>query len=73
MSDIHVEAPLTGTIWKVLVKEGDSVSEDQPVAIIEAMKMEIPVVANDAGVVRAVYVKEGDAVSEGDSVVTLAE
>lgn len=71
MSDIQIEASLTGTIWKVLVQEGETVAEDQAVAIIEAMKMEIPVVASDSGVVRIVHVKEGDAISEGDSVVTI--
>lgn len=73
MSDIQIEASLTGTIWKILVREGETVSENQTIAIIEAMKMEVPVVASDSGVVRIVHVKEGDAISEGDSVVTIAD
>lgn len=72
MAQHDIQADVTGSIWKILVKEGDSVAEDQIVAIIEAMKMEIPVVASDSGVVVTVHVKEGDAITEGGSVVTLS-
>lgn len=72
MAQHDIQADVTGSIWKILVKEGDSVAEDQIVAIIEAMKMEIPVVASDSGVVVTVHVKEGDAIAEGGSVVTLS-
>jgi acetyl-CoA carboxylase biotin carboxyl carrier protein len=67
-----IQAEVTGTLWKILVKEGDIVAQDQTIAIIEAMKMEIPIVASDSGVVVAVHVKEGDPISEGGSVVTLS-
>jgi len=40
-----VTAPVTGTVWKIQVKVGDSVAEGQPLVILESMKMEIPVEA----------------------------
>ena len=51
---------MAGTVWKVLVKEGDTVEEGQEVMILESMKMEIPVEAEEAGVVKRVVVNEGD-------------
>lgn len=55
-------SPLAGNIWKVLVEEGQKVEVDEPVVIIEAMKMETVIAAPMAGTVKAVYVKPGDAV-----------
>lgn len=73
MSEYNVEASVTGTVWKVLVAVGDSVTEDQPIAIIEAMKMEIPVIATDAGTVLKLHVAEGNSVAEGAPVATISE
>lgn len=72
MAQHDIQADVTGTVWKILVQEGDRVAEDQIVAILEAMKMEIPVVASDGGTVVTVHVQEGNAISEGDSVITLS-
>ena len=66
MADIT--APMSGKMWKLLVKVGDAVSEDDEVAILEAMKMEIPVVAPADGTIKEIKVKEGDAV-EAEAVV----
>jgi len=55
-------SPLAGNIWKVLVEEGQKVEVDEPVVIIEAMKMETVIAAPMAGTVKAVHVKPGDAV-----------
>jgi acetyl-CoA carboxylase biotin carboxyl carrier protein len=60
MSDII--APMSGNIWKILVKEGDKVHEDDELLIMEAMKMEIPVTAPSTGLVKNIMVKEGDPV-----------
>ncbi len=68
---VDVCAHITGTVWKILVKEGDSVQEEQPVAILESMKMEMPVEASESGTVQKVHVSEGQAVDEGDVLVTL--
>ena len=45
-----VEAHITGTVWKIEVEVGDSVEEGDTVVILESMKMEMPVEAEDAGV-----------------------
>jgi acetyl-CoA carboxylase biotin carboxyl carrier protein len=69
MADIC--AHITGTVWKILVKEGDSVEEEQPVVILESMKMEMPVEAPQAGRVVKIQATEGQAVDEGDVLITL--
>jgi acetyl-CoA carboxylase biotin carboxyl carrier protein len=66
-----IEAHITGTVWKVEVKVGDTVEEGDTVAILESMKMEMPVEAEDPGTVREILVEEGQAVSEGDTLVVL--
>ncbi len=68
----EVKAELVGTVWKVLVKTGDSVEVDQELIILESMKMEIPVVAPRAGTVQEVRVKEGEVVAENQVLVVLA-
>jgi acetyl-CoA carboxylase biotin carboxyl carrier protein len=67
----HVNAHITGTVWKIEVKEGDQVTEGQVCVILESMKMEMPVEAPQAGKVDKIHVSEGQAVSEGDVLVTL--
>ncbi len=68
---MQIAASMAGTVWKVLVKGGDSVAEGQDVVILESMKMEIPITAEASGVVRTVRVKEGDFVNDGDLLVEL--
>ena len=68
----EVEAHITGTVWKVEVEIGDSVSEGDTVVILESMKMEMPVEAEDAGTVAEILCEEGQAVNEGDALVVLA-
>ena len=60
-----VKAHITGTVWKIEVKVGDTVSEGQTVVILESMKMEMPVESPVAGKVISVLVKEGESVEEG--------
>jgi len=55
-----IKSEMAGTVWKVLVAEGDEVSEGQEVVILESMKMEIPVEAEESGVVKRVVISEGD-------------
>ena len=69
MADI--EAHITGTVWKIEVSVGDEVSEGDTVAILESMKMEMPVEAEDEGTVKEIVVSEGQAVSEGDTLIVL--
>src|SRR6266849_11077835 len=61
---IEVKAELVGIVWKIIAKPGDAVIEDQPLLIIESMKMEIEVVAPRAGIVAEIKVKETDNVIE---------
>ncbi len=69
MADI--EAHITGTVWKIEVQVGDDISEGDTVAILESMKMEMPVEAEDEGKVKEIVVSEGQAVSEGDTLIVL--
>jgi len=62
---------MAGTVWKVLVKPGDTVAPGQDVVILESMKMEIPITAETGGTVQAVKVGVGGFVNEGDVVVEL--
>jgi acetyl-CoA carboxylase biotin carboxyl carrier protein len=66
-----VKAHITGTVWKIEVKVGDSVEEGTVVAILESMKMEMPVEAEDEGVVEEILVVEGQAVTEGAPIARL--
>jgi acetyl-CoA carboxylase biotin carboxyl carrier protein len=66
-----IEAHITGTVWKIEVAVGESVAEGDTVAILESMKMEMPVEAEDEGTVKEIVVSEGQAVSEGDTLIVL--
>jgi acetyl-CoA carboxylase biotin carboxyl carrier protein len=66
-----VEAHITGTVWKIECRVGDVIEEGDTVAILESMKMEMPVEAEDAGVVKEILCEEGQAVNEGDTLVVL--
>lgn len=65
-------SPMPGTILKILVNPGDSVSENQPLMILEAMKMENEIVASQAGTVTAIHVSPGQAVNAGDGLITIS-
>jgi acetyl-CoA carboxylase biotin carboxyl carrier protein len=67
-----IKAHITGTVWKIEVKTGDTVTEGTVVAILESMKMEMPVESEDDGVVEEILVKEGQAVTEGAPLVRLS-
>lgn len=70
-NDKHIGAPLQGMLSKLLVKAGDKVKKNQPMFVIEAMKMETVITANDAGEVAAIELSEGTLVNTNDLVVTL--
>ena len=71
MARVAVESEIAGSIWKIEVEAGKSVSEGDTLLIIESMKMEIPVVAPGDGTVAEILVKEQDAVSEGQPLLML--
>jgi acetyl-CoA/propionyl-CoA carboxylase, biotin carboxylase, biotin carboxyl carrier protein len=66
-------APMPGTVIRVLAKPGDRVMHRQPLLVLEAMKMETPVVSPYDAVVKAVHVKEGDRIAGGALLVELEE
>ncbi|MFO0736269.1 MAG: biotin/lipoyl-binding carrier protein [Labilithrix sp.] len=67
----NVNAHITGTVWKIEVKEGETVSEGQTLVILESMKMEMPVEAPQSGRVDKISCSEGQAVNEGDVLLTI--
>ena len=69
---LKIKSEVTGTVWKVEVKTGQSVLTDDVLIIVESMKMEIPIVAERDGQVAEVFVLEGDSVAEDQVVIHLA-
>ena len=67
----EITAPMGGKVLEIKVKPGDSVNEDDEVLILEAMKMELPVVAPAAGTVKEVKCKDGDTVEADAVLITL--
>lgn len=62
----NIVASMAGSVWKVLVAEGDTITEGQDVVILESMKMEIPIAAEKTGVVKKIHINEGDFVNDDD-------
>jgi acetyl-CoA carboxylase biotin carboxyl carrier protein len=69
----EIKASITGNVWKILVKVGDVIEEDDEVVILESMKMEIPIEAIDDGTVVEIRTTEGAAVKEGDVLLVLGD
>ncbi|ETK31990.1 biotin/lipoyl-binding carrier protein [Microbispora corallina] len=67
----EVRAEMVANVWKIVVAEGDAVEEGDTLVILESMKMEIPVIAEDAGRVAQLKVAEGDVVQEGDLIAVI--
>jgi acetyl-CoA/propionyl-CoA carboxylase biotin carboxyl carrier protein len=64
-------SPLQGNMWRVKVRQGDTVEEGQLLCIIEAMKMENEITAHKAGVVAELPISEGAAIAAGDPIATI--
>lgn len=71
MAEIRVRSEIAGSVWKIEVAVGDTVAGDDPLVILESMKMEIPLLAPQAGVVIEILVAEGEPIAEGDVAVIL--
>ncbi|MEV4457288.1 MULTISPECIES: biotin/lipoyl-binding carrier protein [unclassified Microbispora] len=67
----EVRAEMVANVWKIVVSEGEVVEEGDTLVILESMKMEIPVLAEDAGTIAKLQVKEGDVVQEGDLIAVI--
>ncbi|OUC99500.1 acetyl-CoA carboxylase biotin carboxyl carrier protein subunit [Streptosporangium minutum] len=62
---------MVANVWKVLVAQGDTVEDGDTLVILESMKMEIPVIAEDDGVITELKVAEGDVIQEGDLIAVI--
>jgi acetyl-CoA carboxylase biotin carboxyl carrier protein len=69
----NVIAPIAGQLIARLVREGDAVAADTEVAIVESMKMHIPVSAEQAGRVSRWLVEENSAIAEGQALLALED
>jgi acetyl-CoA carboxylase biotin carboxyl carrier protein len=67
----EVRAEMVANVWKVVAAEGDTVSDGDTLVILESMKMEIPVLAEDSGTLTKLAVSEGDVVQEGDLIAVI--
>lgn len=67
----EIRATMAGTIWKILVEEGERVTAGQDVVILESMKMEIPIATDIDGLVEKVEVVEGQFVGDGEVLLRL--
>jgi biotin carboxyl carrier protein len=62
---------MVANVWKVVAAEGQPVDAGDTLVILESMKMEIPVLAEEPGTVSKLHVAEGDVVQEGDPIATI--
>ena len=69
----ELKAEMVANVWKHVASVGDAIEIGGTVMILESMKMEIPVVAEEAGIVASIDVAEGTVVQEGDVVATISE
>jgi len=66
-----IRSEIAGTVWRIEAREGEAVAADDPILVLESMKMEIPVLAPEAGKLLRILVKKGDDVREGQDLATL--
>ena len=69
--DHSMSAPMPGVVTKILVKPGQEVTKGTPLLILEAMKMEHPIVASKDGRVASIRCKEGELVQPGSDLIEL--
>lgn len=62
----EIKASMAGSVWKLVASQGDQVNDGDDIAILESMKMEIPIPTESSGTVKEIKVSEGDFVNEGD-------
>lgn len=68
----RIHSPMAGTVWKIVKSPGDSVDFGDTVAILESMKMEVPVEADHSGTIARFLVAEGDVVDESTPIAELS-
>ena len=67
----EVRAEMVANVWKVVASEGQQIGTGDTLVILESMKMEIPVLAEDPGRLSRLNVAEGDVVQEGDLIAVI--
>jgi acetyl-CoA carboxylase biotin carboxyl carrier protein len=67
----NITAHIAGTVWKIECQVGDVVEEGDTVAILESMKMEMPVESEESGTVTEIVASAGDTINEGDVLVII--
>jgi biotin carboxyl carrier protein len=67
----EIRAEMVANVWKVVAAPGDDIAAGDTLVILESMKMEIPVLAEDGGRLTELAVAEGDVVQEGDLIARL--
>lgn len=67
-----INSPMAGTVWKIVKAVGDEVDYGDTVVILESMKMEIPVEADNRGKISRILAEEGQVVDEGTPLIELA-
>lgn len=67
----EIKAPMAGSIWKINVQVGQAVDFGDEVIVMESMKMEVPVEADDTGIVKEIKVAENDTVDDGHVLIVL--
>ena len=72
MATIQIKAEVAGSVWKIVTAVGDTVEAGGTLMILESMKMEIPVIAEDGGRIEKFTVAETEAVNEGQIVAVLS-
>lgn len=73
MAQVDVKSEITGKVWKIEAKAGDQLDEDDPILILESMKMEIPIMAPADGTLVEILVAEEDPIEEGQTVALFDE
>jgi acetyl-CoA carboxylase biotin carboxyl carrier protein len=68
VAEFKVQSEITGKVWAIEANIGDKLDEEDPIIVLESMKMEIPVAAPQNGTLKEILVAEGDAVTEGQDV-----
>ncbi|MEG9861342.1 MAG: acetyl-CoA carboxylase biotin carboxyl carrier protein subunit [Parvularculales bacterium] len=71
MARVDIVSEIAGKVWQIKVKSGDPVEQDDPVIILESMKMEIPVAAPAAGSIVEILVSEEELVSENQTLAVM--
>ena len=71
MAECEAKSEVTGSVWRIVTEVGQKIDAGDTIMIIESMKMEIPVIAEEGGTIKAFLVKEEGAVSEGQTVAVL--